>query len=189
MVAKAGQKARKMRLEELVEFRVADVFNLPFPDDSYDLALFESVITTLPVDKHDAIRETVRVTQPGGLVAANESVVDSAPEEFLRLAEEHPATYGVFTPEGLRSLLEESGLEIVEMSEVRSSGAPSMTGELGVLGTITFMVKNYWRILRKLISDPRYRRAARVDDGLSKFISEHGGYVLIVGRVPEQASD
>jgi len=189
MVAKAEQKVRKERLEELVEFRVADVFSLPFPDDSYDLAIFESVITTLPGDKHDAIRETLRVTRPGGLVAANESVVGSAPEEFLRLAEEHPATYGVFTPEGLRALLDESGLEIVEMSEVRSSGTPSMTGELGVLGTITFMVKNYWRILWKLVSDPRYRRAARVDDGLSKFISEHGGYVLILGRVPEQASD
>jgi ubiquinone/menaquinone biosynthesis C-methylase UbiE len=185
MIAKAERRAKRMHLEGLVEFRVADVFSLPFADDSFDLAIFESVITTLPGDKHEALRETVRVTRPGGLVAANESVVDSAPEEFLRLAEEHPATYGVFTPEALRGLLEESGLEIVEMSEVRSSGTPSMTGELGVLGTITFMVKNYWRILWKLISDPRYRRAARVDDGLSKFISEHGGYVLIVGRVPE----
>lgn len=71
------------------------------------------------------------------------------------------------------------------MSEVRSSGTPSMTSELGVSGMIAFMVKNYPRILWKLISDPRYRRAARVDDRLSKFIREHGGYVLIVGRVPE----
>jgi SAM-dependent methyltransferase len=189
MVAKAERKAKRMRLGELVEFRVADVFNLPFPDDSYDLALFESVITTLPGDKHEALRETVRVTRPGGLVAANESVVASAPDDFLRLAEEHPATYGVFTPEGLRALLEESGLDIVEMSDVRSSGTPSMTGELGVLGTITFMVKNYWRILWKLVSDPRYRRAARVDDGLSKYIGEHGGYVLVVGRVPEKAPE
>ncbi len=189
MVAKAERKAKRMRLGELVEFRVADVFNLPFPDDSYDLALFESVITTLPGDKHEALRETVRVTRPGGLVAANESVVASAPDDFLRLAEEHPATYGVFTPEGLRALLEESDLDIVEMSDVRSSGTPSMTGELGVLGTITFMVKNYWRILWKLVSDPRYRRAARVDDGLSKYIGEHGGYVLVVGRVPEKAPE
>jgi len=187
MVAKAERRARRERLEELVEFRVADVFSLPFPDDGFDLALFESVITTLPGDKHDALLETVRVTRPGGLVGANESVIrSSAPEEFLKLAEEHPATYGVFTPEGLRTLLEESGLEIVEMSGVRSSGTPSMTGELGVLGMITFMVKNYWRILWKLISDPRYRRAAKVDDGLSKFIREHGGYVLIVGRVSEK---
>jgi ubiquinone/menaquinone biosynthesis C-methylase UbiE len=189
MVAKAERRAKKMRLEGLVEFRVADVFSLPFGDDSYDLALFESVITTLPGDKHDALRETVRVTRPGGLVAANESVVASAPEEFLKLAEEHPATHGVFTPDGLRALLEESGLEIVEMSEVRRSGTPSMTGELGVLGTIIFMVKNYPRILWKLVSDPRYRRAAKVDDGLSKHIREYGGYVLIVSRVPEKASE
>jgi ubiquinone/menaquinone biosynthesis C-methylase UbiE len=186
MVSKAERRARRERLEELVEFRVADVFGLPFDDDSFDLALFESVITPLPGDKHVALRETVRVLQPGGLVGVNESVISSsAPEEFLKLVEEHPATHGVFTPEGLRALLEESGIEIVGMSEVRSSGTPSMTSELGLLGMIAFMMKNYPRILWKMISDPRYRRAARVDDRLSKFIKEHGGFVLIVGRVPE----
>jgi ubiquinone/menaquinone biosynthesis C-methylase UbiE len=186
MVAKAERRARRERLEDLVEFRAADVFGLPFDDDSFDVALFESVLTPLPGDKHTALRETVRVIRPGGLVGVNESVIrSSAPEEFLKLAEEHPATHGVFTPEGLRALLEESGLEIVEMSEVRSSGTPSMTSELGVTGMIAFMVKNYPRILWKLISDPRFRRAARVDDRLSKFIREHGGYVIMVGRVPE----
>jgi ubiquinone/menaquinone biosynthesis C-methylase UbiE len=186
MVAKAERRARKERLEGLVGFRVADVFGLPFEDDSFDLAIFESVLTTLPGDKHAALRETVRVIRPGGLVGANESVIrSSAPEEFLSIAEGHPATYGVFTPEGLRALLEESGLEIVEMSEVRSSGTPSMTSELGVTGMIVFMVKNYPRILWKLISDSRFRRAASVDDRLNKFIREHGGYVIIVGRVPE----
>ena len=48
-------------------------------------------------------------------------------------------------------------------------------------GRIKSWIKTTW----KLVSDPRYRRATRVDDGLSKFISEHGGYVLRVGRVPE----
>jgi len=186
MVAKAEQRAQRMGLEDLVEFRVADVFKLPFDDNSFDVALFESVLTPLPGDKHDALRETVRVIRPGGLVAVNESLIRStAPEEFIGLAEEHPAMYGIFTPESLRALLEESGLEIVEMSEVRSSGVPSMTKELGVSGMIAFMVKNYPRILWKLISDSRFRRAASVDDKLSKYIKEHGGYILVVGRVPE----
>jgi ubiquinone/menaquinone biosynthesis C-methylase UbiE len=185
MVAKAERRARRVGLDGLVEFRVADVFDLPFGDGSYDVALFESVLTPLPGDKHDALRETVRVLQPGGLVAVNESLIRSmAPREFLELAERHPAMHGLFTPESLKALLEESGLEIVEMSEVRSSGTPSMTKELGVGGMIAFMVKNYPRILWKLVTDPRFRRAASVDDKLSKFINEHGGYVLIVGRVP-----
>ncbi len=185
MVEKAERGARKERLEGLVEFRVADVFDLPFDDDSYDVVLFESVLTPLPGDKHEALRETVRVLRPGGLVAVNESLIRStAPQEFLELAERHPAMHGLFTPESLRALLEESGLEIVEMSEVRSSGTPSMTKELGVGGLIAFMVKNYPRILWKLISDSRFRRAASVDDKMSKFINEHGGYILVVGRAP-----
>ena len=186
MVAKSEQRARRMRLETLVEFRVADVFSLPFDDDSYDVALFESVLTPLPGDKRVAMRETARVVRPGGLVGVNESVIrSSAPEEFLEIAKEHPATNGVFTPGSLRALLEESGLEVVEVSEVRSSGTPSMTGELGVSGLIAFMLKKYWRILWKLMTDPRFRRAASLDDKLSKFIKDHGGYVLIVGRVPQ----
>lgn len=185
MVAKAEQRARGERLESLVEFQVADVFSLPLEDDSYDVALFESVLTPLPGDKHAALRETVRVIRPGGLVGVNESVIrSSAPQEFLEIANRHPATHGVFTPENLIALLEESGLEVAEMSEVRSSGTPSMTSELGVSGLIAFMLKKYWRILWKLMTDPRYRRAASIDDRISGFIREHGGYVLIVCRVP-----
>jgi len=185
MVAQAEQRARRMRLESLVEFRVADVFSLPIDDDSYDVALFESVLTPLPGDKRLALRETARVVRPGGLVGVNESVIrSSAPQEFLEIADEHPATFGVFTPESLRALLEESGLEVVEMSEVRGPENTSMVSELGISGLILFMLKNYWRILWKLFTDPRFRRAASIDDRVSKFIAEHGGYVLIVCRVP-----
>lgn len=185
MVAKAEQRARKECLEDLVDFRAADVFNLPFEANSFDVALFESVLTPLPGEKREALRETVRVIRPGGLVAVNESLVlSSAPEELFKLAEEHPAMYGMFTPETLRRLLEESGLEIVEMSDTIRSEAPSMTKELGVSGMISFLVRSYPKILWRLITDSRFRRASRVDGRLTNGLREHGGYILIVGRVP-----
>ena len=186
MVAKAKHRAQKERLEDLIEFRVANVFSLPFEDDSFDVALFESVLTPLPGDKLEALHETLRVLRVGGLVGVNESfILPSGPEEALNLAREHPAIYGMFTPEGLKDLLERSGLEIIEMSEVRSSEAPSMTRELGILGMLSFMVKSYPRILWKLITDSRFRRAAKVDERLTKYIREYGGYILVVGRVPD----
>jgi arsenite methyltransferase len=185
MVAKAKKRSRQERLEDLVDFRAEDVFSLPFEDNSFDVALFESVLTPLPGEKREALQETVRVIRPGGLVAVNESLIrSSAPEELFKLAEEHPAMYGIFTPETLRGLLEESGLEIVEMSDVISSEAPSMTKALGMSGMISFLVRSYPAILWRLITDSRFRRAARVDDKLTKGLREHGGYILIVGRVP-----
>ena len=186
MISKAKHRARKESLEDKVEFRVADVFSLPFEDDSYDVALFESVLTPIPGSKVDALREVVRVVTPGGMIGANESfILESAPDEFWRLAEKHPATHDMFSPERLRALFEEAGPQVVEVSSVKSSESPSAMRELGITGLFSFMVKSYWRVLGKLITDSRFRRAAKVDDQVSKFIVEHGGYVLIVGRVPE----
>ena len=186
MISKAKERARKEGLEDLVEFRVADVFSLPFEDGSFDVALFESVLTPIPGSKADALREVVRVVAHGGMVGANESyILESAPEEFWRLAEEHPATHDMFNPESLRGLFEEAGLEVLEVSSVESSEAPSAMRELGLTRLIAFMVKSYWKVLGKMLTDSRFRRAAKVDDQVSKFINEHGGYVLIVGKVPE----
>jgi ubiquinone/menaquinone biosynthesis C-methylase UbiE len=185
MISKAKYRAKKERLEDKVEFRVADVFNLPFEDNSYDVALFESVLTPIP-NKVDAIKEVIRVVAPGGMIGANESfILESAPDEFWQLAKKHPATNDIFTPEQLRALFEEAGLQVVKVSSVKISKPPSAMGELGLTGLISFMVKSYWRILGKMITDKRFRKAAKVDDQVSKFIVEHGGYILIVGQVPE----
>ena len=65
MVSKAEERVRKEGLGDRVEFRVADVFSLPFEDGSFDVALFESVLTPIPGSKVDALREVVRVADPG----------------------------------------------------------------------------------------------------------------------------
>lgn len=188
MISKAKEKARKQRVEDRVEFRVADVFHLPFEDNSYDVALFESVLTPLPGNKTDALKETMRVIRAGGLIGVNESIVfSSAPVEFMELAKEHPAMQEMFTPEKLKELFEGLDLEIVHRSEVRSSEAPSVSKEIGLVGMLSFMIKGYWRILGKLLTDSRFRRARKIDSRITKILKDHGGYMLIVGRIPQQA--
>ncbi len=185
MISKAKENGSKQRVGDKVEFRVADAFQLPFDDGSFDVAIFESVLTPLPGDKVDALKETIRVVRPGGLIGANETIFyDPAPAELLELADEHPAIHGMFTPDKLRSLFEESGLRVVEMSEVKSSEAPSVTKEMGVLGILSFMIRTYWKILGKFLTDSRFRKAQKIDDRITKILKEHGGYVLIVGQKP-----
>ena len=121
MISKAKEKARAQNVEDKVEFRVADVFQLPFDDGSFDVALFESVLTPLPGNKLDAMNETIRVIKPGGLIGANESIFyTSAPAELLELVDKHPAVPGgMFTPQKLTGLFEESGLQVVKITDVR----------------------------------------------------------------------
>lgn len=57
-------------------FRQADVFALPFADASFDVTHCHQVLTHLPRPA-DALREMLRVTRPGGLVAAREGDLET----------------------------------------------------------------------------------------------------------------
>jgi len=52
-----------------IEFRVAAVEALPFPDGSFDMALSNGVLNLVP-DKPAALREIYRVLRPGGRLQA-----------------------------------------------------------------------------------------------------------------------
>jgi len=56
---------------------------------------------------------------------------------------------------------------------------------MGVLGILSFMIGSYWKILGKLLTDSRFRKAQKIDDRLTKILKEHGGYALIVGQEPQ----
>ena len=63
--------AREEGVEDRVELRTADVLELPFEADRFDVVIVESVLAFVE-DKQRAIREGVRVTKPGGYVGLNE---------------------------------------------------------------------------------------------------------------------
>jgi arsenite methyltransferase len=185
MIAKATERARRQGLSDKVEFRVADAFELPFEDSWFDVVILESVLTPLPGDKRQALAEMVRVLRAGGRIGVNESTVDpSAPPEVLALFAEHPAIHGYFTPQTLRSLFEESGLQVVQMTETKNVETPSPLKEMGLGGLLSFMVRVYPKILVKLLRDARFRKASRIDDQITKRSKQYMGYTLIVGQKP-----
>ena len=185
MIAKATERARRQGLLDKVEFRMADAFQLPFEDDWFDVAIVESVLTPLPGDKKQALMEMARVVRPGGWIGVNESTFDpSAPPELLALFDEHPAIHGYFTPQTLRNLFEESGLQVIQMTETKNVDAPSALKEMGLRGLLSFMIRVYPKILLKLLRDARFRKAGKVDDAITKRGKEYMGYTLIVGQKP-----
>lgn len=86
MIQWSRQHAREERVEDKVEFRVADVLELPFEADRFDVVLVESVLGFVE-DKPRAIRECVRATRPGGYVGLNEAfwIKEQSPEVVARV--------------------------------------------------------------------------------------------------------
>lgn len=183
MIAKAKHRAQRQRLTEKLDFRVADVFDLPFEDDWFDVVIFESVLTPLPGDKKQAMKEMVRVVRPGGRVGANEGTIDpGSPPEFLVLLAKHPAFHGYLTPETLCSLFEESGLEVVQTREAKAVDIPKP--RMRLRGLLMFMVQVYPKLLLRLVRDRQIRAASKIDNELTKGSKEYMGYALLVGQKP-----
>jgi SAM-dependent methyltransferase len=183
MINKAQQRAQQRGFSGRVEFRVADVFELPFDDDWFDITIAESVLTPLPGDKTMAMREVVRVLQPGGVFAVNEPIIDpESPPEVLALLAQHPAFHGHFTPKTLYALFEESGLDVVDSKEVWDADVPKP--RIGLGGLLKFMVQVYPTLLRRLLRDSQIRAARKIDDDLMKGSKDYMGYTIILGRKP-----
>jgi ubiquinone/menaquinone biosynthesis C-methylase UbiE len=82
MVEWSRKRARAERVGPRVEFRVADILELPFETDRFDAVIAESVVAFVE-DKAQAICECARVTRPGGYVGLNESFFTQAPAPEL----------------------------------------------------------------------------------------------------------
>lgn len=189
MITQARKRAHRLGVTGRVRFQASNVFELPFEDGTFDAAIVESVLTTLPGEKTRALSEMVRVVQPGGCIAANESTLDpSTPQEYLELLDEHPAIQGYFTPNSLRVLFEQAGLQDITAVDNREGAAVSAVQEMGLGGLLSFMVRVYPRILLKLLRDARYRAASRIDDAITKRGKPYMGYTLIVGQKPTPGS-
>ncbi|NIS79884.1 MAG: methyltransferase domain-containing protein [Anaerolineales bacterium] len=186
MIEKAKDRARRLGLTDQVTFRTADVFELPFEDGSFDVIIIESVLVPLPGDVKAAFKEMVRVLRPGGRIAANEATIDpSAPPELISLVERHPAFYRHFTPETLRRLFEESGLQVLHMIEEWGEETPKPFQGVGFRGVVSFMLRDYPKLVSSLLRDARLREARKIDEQVTRLLKQHAGYALIIGQKPE----
>lgn len=193
MIASAKRRLERQRLGGKVDFRVADIFKLPFDDESFDAVLTESLLNALP-EKPRAMSEIVRVTRLKGLVGANEGfALPSTPPELLdRVVELTGAKERLPTPEQWRRLFEDSGLQVVQMAEKRAVELNYFSPEevwrrLRSVG-LSRIPSLYWRML----TDPNIRRLAMsTAKGTELMFSNKDtkdffGMVLILGKKKRQ---
>jgi arsenite methyltransferase len=186
MIERSRERAKREKLSDRVEFRVADVQELPFEDNVFDAVLSESV-TALPDDQLKAVREYVRVLKPGGYVGLNEATwlkVSPPPEIIAWVSQDVGGTAKPLASSEWTALLESAGLsEIIASTskvnvQTESRGIVQRYGCLGMLGV-------FRRIFTLYLRNPAYRKFVReVQTGglIPKNLDEYFGYGLFVGR-------
>jgi ubiquinone/menaquinone biosynthesis C-methylase UbiE len=186
MIDRSWERAKRERVADRVEFRVADAQDLPFEDDLFDAVITESV-TAFPEDKQRAVNEYVRVTKPGGYVGLNESAwlkVPPPPEVVAWAAQDVGASVQPLTSDAWVGLLEGAGLtEIVARTyEINTKNeARGMLQRYGCRG----MLGVWGKILALYARNPAYRRFVKNlrQGGIApKNLDEYFGYGIYVGR-------
>jgi len=118
--------ARKRQAARLAQFRLGDAMALPFPADTFDVAIMALVIFFVP-DPAKGVAEMTRVVRPGGMVAAYawDVLGGGFPLEPLRIELREMGLEPVDPPsveasriEVMRDLWNGAGLEMVETREI-----------------------------------------------------------------------
>jgi arsenite methyltransferase len=182
MVAASEQWAIERGVTDRVEFRVADAQSLPFPDDSFDVLLCESINVFVP-DLQKAASEYVRVVKPKGYVALNESVwYRDPPEKGAQLMYELTGQR-LRRPEEWIEMLRDAGLKEIQDRTYRVQMKAEMNSQLGFLSTREYL-GILGRAIKSLFTDPATRRTFRLAFNEPRSIVNYMGYGLYVGKVP-----
>ena len=186
MVERSEERARRERVSDRVEFRLADAQDLPFEGGTFDAVITESV-TAFPEDKQRAVNEYVRVTQPGGYVGLAESTwlkVPPPPELVAWASQDVGASVQPLTSDDWAGLLENAGLQDIT-TRIHPVDAGKETGLLmrrygcgGIVGSVL-------RALVLYIRNPAYRafvKGVRKGGIVPENLSEYFGYGMYVGK-------
>jgi ubiquinone/menaquinone biosynthesis C-methylase UbiE len=185
MIDRCHERARKLRVEEMTAFRVADAQDLPFDDDLFDAVITESVAAMVD-DKAQLVRELMRVAKPGGYLGLNEStwLKTPPPAEIAAWVSQDLSDSATLLPaEGWTVLLADAGVE-----DIASSARPiDLRSEL----SNTLKRQGLWEMLRvwsralvMYARNPESREMAKQGRSMPEGLLEYFGYGLYVGRKP-----
>jgi ubiquinone/menaquinone biosynthesis C-methylase UbiE len=186
MVERAQERARHLKLADLVDFQVADALDLPFPDDTFNAVITESA-TAFPDDKELALREYYRVTKPGGFIGLNESTWLKAPvpqEIEAWASQDLGANVTPLLPDEWVLLMKEAGLVDIFQRTSTISTREESRGLLQRYGWNGFLL-SLWRALGLYLTSPAYReflRSIREEGITPPNLEEYFGYGIYIGK-------
>jgi SAM-dependent methyltransferase len=192
MIEWSRQRAHEERVEGRVAFRTADVLNLPFDTDSFDVVICESVLGFVR-DKKRAIRECVRVTQPGGYFGLNETLwiklpppgTDTLPVPRGGRENTPYVAYGteILDADAWQALWSESGLHDQVVAIKPLDARSDLMCQIGWVGW-RWALRGSSRLLALYVRNPAARRSIKEQFGVRPDVLAAGslGYGLFAGR-------
>ncbi len=180
MIEWSRRRAREERVEAKVEFRAADVLELPFEANRFDVVIVESVLIFVE-DKPRAIRECVRVTKSGGYVGLNEGCWTRQPSP--ELAAQVKDAIGPFIPtiETWQALWEASGLQDRAVKICQVDARQEIKDRMQWIGW-RWLLRAWGRALRLYITNPAIRQSIKNMFDVPPEVYQCMGYGLFAGR-------
>ncbi len=180
MIEWSRRRAREERVEDKVEFRTADVLDLPFEADRFDVVFAESVLIFVE-DKAQAIRECVRVTKPGGYVGLSEGLWTEQPSpELVALAKDAVGPC-VPTIETWQALWEASGLQERVVKTHQVDARIEVQSRIQWIGW-RWLLRAWGRALRLYITNPAIRQSIKKQFDVPPEVFQYMAYGLFAGR-------
>jgi ubiquinone/menaquinone biosynthesis C-methylase UbiE len=180
MIEWSRRRAREERVEAKVEFRTADVLDLPFEADRFDVVFAESVLIFVE-GKARAIRECVRVTKPGGYFGLNEGcwMKQPSPEMVARVKDAIGPFIG--TIEAWQALWEASGLQERVVRICQTDPRKEIKSRIQWIGW-RWILRAWSRGLRLYITNPAIRQSISEMFNVPPEVFQYAGYGLLVGK-------
>lgn len=181
MIEKARQRAEHEGVAHLVEFREADVNQLPFPDSHFDWIMCESI--TVFLDKGKVYREFFRVLKPEGRIADLEmALLHELPPQLRSQME---SCYGQGTNplafEEWTKVLAEAGFVDVEIKNPQALQNTNSNLILNELKKDWMLVKD---LVQKVSNHPGLYSRLQQNANFMKRYKGYFGFGLVCGRKP-----
>jgi ubiquinone/menaquinone biosynthesis C-methylase UbiE len=176
LLSAAKENTKKRNLDNLAEFRYANIENLPFEDNVFDGAIAQAVLVF--TDKNKALREISRVIKPRGFIGVIELSWKKPPTEFIaRRVKETLCSVSLEADlhEDWVNRMQKAGFQVVytDLKDLKFSFINMLRDE-GLLRVIGIIGGYFTRDTRERLS------------GFSRLFKEtdkYLGYSVYVGRV------
>lgn len=181
MIDLSNERAQGEGVKDKVEFRVADVLDLPFEDAHFDVVLCESVATFVE-DKAKVASELARVVKPGGYVGLNEEVWLKRPSDEIvdRLNVIWEIKPQVPTADDWKALLRQAGLRDM-VTKIYKFDPRREASQMK-----RYRFGDMWRMFSRTLSlylrSPAFRAYMKQQRRLPRSVFEYLGYAIFVGR-------
>jgi len=180
MIEWSWQRAREEGILPKVDFKVADILDLPFEPGRFDAVIVESVAAFVE-DKARAIGECVRVAKAGGWVGLNETIwLDKAPPPELV---EKAAVLGtkILTAAEWKRLWDQSGLRDQSFEVHAIDNRQEIRGRMQWVGA-RWALRGFGRMFYLFLTNPVMRKSIRESFDAPLEVLTLMGYALMAGR-------